>query len=227
MIIEPITLREANRMLAGAHYLGALTNGRRFALSTPERDALAVYRTPTAPSFKRACPDSLELKRLWAAPGYGGEPIIDRKGFKRAGRSLSQFLAASLKWLRREAPKTEAVFSFADQSERNSETRRLQYGGIYRASNFYYLGPSQRMPHWIDEDGKRVSTKVARARHGTRDMQRIAALEPSWRLVRGEPKLVCAYPLAMSIEQVCERIAANAPSGSIHGAVLPWPEPWD
>lgn len=228
MIIEPISLPDVNRLLTGAHYLGRVRNNFDYALSTPERDALAVYRAPTAASFTRALERPLELSRLWAVPGYAGEPIIDRKGFKRAGRSLSQFLAASLTWVRHAAPEVDLVISYADQSERNSATHRFQYGGVYRASNFRYLGWSQAMPHWIDESGARISTKMARARHGTRDVKRIAELEPGWRLVPGEPKLLCAYPMAFSVEAALAKIVAAAPSGRPrYSNVLPWPEPWD
>jgi hypothetical protein len=228
MLIEPISLPEVNRLLTGAHYLGRVRNNFDFALATPERDALAVFRAPTAASFTRALQRPLEISRLWAAPGYAGEPIRDRKGFKQSGRSLSEFVATSLRYIRRTAPEVDIVLSYADDTARNSETRRTHYGGIYRASNFQNLGPSQAMPHWIDADGNRISTKMARTRHGTRNMDRIAALEPSWRLVLGKPKLLCCYPMALTVEEALARIVAAANSGRTrYASVKPWPEPWD
>jgi len=235
MLIESITLPDANRLITGAdapgsaHYLGRIRNNFDYALTTPTRDALVVFRAPTAASFTRALERPLEISRLWAAPGYSGAPVIrDRKGFKRPGRSLSEFIAASLRYIRKAAPEVDIVLSYADETARNSDTNRRHSGSVYRGSNFRFLGYSQAMPHWLDEDGRRVSTKMARARHGTRDVERIAELEPGWQLVVGEPKLLCAYPMALSVEAALARIVAAAPSGRArYTSVLPWPEVWD
>jgi hypothetical protein len=65
--IDRITMAAASALLDGAHYLGALEFSPRYCLAAPQRDALAVFATPTASAFERALPGCLELTRLWQA----------------------------------------------------------------------------------------------------------------------------------------------------------------
>jgi hypothetical protein len=129
MQIERIASPEASRIIERTHYLGPLEYAVQFCLTTPERDAVATYAAPMAAHFKRALPGSLELTRLWQANAQK--------------RPLSRFLAATLRWLRANAPECPAVFSYADPGQANPITGDAHSGGIYRAANFAELGHSK------------------------------------------------------------------------------------
>ena len=234
MNIEPITLVEANAILtqsgrACGHYLGRIHNCD-YALATSERDAVAVFRAPTASAWTKALKRPLELSRLYRLPSFSGEPITDHKGRTWPARQLSEFVAASLRWIKSEAPEVEIVLAYSDESVKNSAIPVREHDGtIYRALNFKFLGYSTPMPHWEDLAGNRISTKMARTLHGTRSMEKIAKLEPSWELVPARPKLLWAYPMAMSVEDALALYDARAGSGrAIYKSVQPPPfRVWD
>jgi hypothetical protein len=204
-----ITLADANAMLEGKHYLGSM-NGWHvdYCLATPARDALAMFKAPVATSFTAALTRPLELTRLWRA---------DDCPFP-----ASQFLAATLKWIKRTAKDVDCVFSYADPEARDSATGRQHSGGVYIAANFVYLGKSQAMPYWIKPDGSSVSARAVQRRLGTKDRAKVAALEPSWQHVPGEAKLLYVYPMATTISG----IRAKLGTGRYRHTLLP-PQPWD
>ncbi len=119
---------------------------------------------------------------------------------------LSQFVARSLRWIKREAPQTDCVFSYADQGAVNPITGRAHIGGIYTASNFVFLGEARATDHWIDEAGAKVSAPQCYRRFKTKSVEKIAALKPSWRHVPGSPKLLFVYPLRMKLPAVLAAI---------------------
>jgi hypothetical protein len=102
-VIEPITLREANaRMDLGdlgleQHYLGPSHWHGAIVLSNARRDAIAIYRPPIAASFGRALTSPLELSRLLGT--------IDRIA------PLSAFVAASLRWIKKNHPDVACVIA--------------------------------------------------------------------------------------------------------------------
>src|SRR5438105_3622865 len=102
MWIEQITTAEANAILTGRHYLGAVGFSPEYCFSTPERDAVAVYGVPIAASFKLGLPRPLELLRLWQADS--------------CERQVSEFLSGTLRWLRKNDPDVSLILSYADPS---------------------------------------------------------------------------------------------------------------
>lgn len=65
--IVRIDWSEADAMLHGNHYLGAAGYRPVFCLTTPTRDALALFGPPVASHFKMRLERPLELTRLWRA----------------------------------------------------------------------------------------------------------------------------------------------------------------
>jgi hypothetical protein len=217
MIIEQIALAEANALLTSApkHYLGRVRNAE-YCLSTPERDALAVYRPPVAPAFTKALGRPLEISRLWRSPSFSGAvSSYNSSGKPWPAKQLSEFVAATRRWIKKSAPEVPVIFSYSDETVANSAIpRRSHDGSIYRVSGFTFLGYSTRMPRWVDGDGVPISAKMASARHGTRDIEKIATLEPSWRLIPGEPKQLWCYGLTMTADEVGAALDAAAVSGT-------------
>lgn len=180
--LQVVTADEASKMLEGRHYLGPLEYQPRFCIATPERDAVAVYSPPVAAHFK-TIPDfrPLELARLWQAD--------------ESDRPLSQFLAASLRWLRHLAPEVDCVFSYADPAQKNDRTRRPHNGTIYQATNFAYLGESRATDYWRTPSGEEISSPVCYRRFKTKSREKIQQLNPKWKLIPGEPKRLYVYGL--------------------------------
>jgi hypothetical protein len=123
--------------------------------------------------------------------------------------------ARTRRWIKKSAPEVPVIFSYSDETVANSAIpRRSHDGSIYRVSGFTFLGYSTRMPRWVDGDGVPISAKMASARHGTRDIEKIATLEPSWRLIPGEPKQLWCYGLTMTADEVGAALDAAAVSGT-------------
>jgi hypothetical protein len=177
------------------HYLGAAGWKRGFCLTTASRDALAIFAPPVAAHFNQALDCPLELTRLWRS---------DDCPFP-----LSQFLARALKWIKREAPQTDCVFSYADPGAVNPVTGRAHIGGIYTASNFAFVGTSHRTGYWLDETGERVSLPMCYRMFKTKSAGKIAALRPSWRFVAGERKNLFVYPMRLKLPAVLEAIGGE------------------
>jgi hypothetical protein len=142
-----ISAEEASAILHGKHYLGAVEYQPIFCITTPERDALAVFSYPISHHFKRRLRNPLELARLWRADS--------------STMPLSQFLGRSLRWLRKLAPKADCVFSYADPARKNRKTGKRHTGTIYQATNFTYLGSSRVTDYWRKPSGELVPSPVA------------------------------------------------------------------
>jgi hypothetical protein len=205
--IVPIDWASANELLDGNHYLGAAGYQPTYCVTTPTRDALALFAPPVASHFKKALPSPLELTRLWRT---------DDCPFP-----LSQFLSRAIRWIKKEAPSCSCVFSYADPGAINPVTGRPHVGGIYTASNFVFLGEARATDHWLDDDGCRISAARCYRMFKTKSVARIAALKPSWQHVPGSPKYLYVYPLRMKLADVLEAIGGpgsrynpgDAPSG--------------
>lgn len=176
-------------MLDGRHYLGRLEYTPRFCIATPERDAVVVFSPPVASHFK-TIPGfrPVELARLWQAD--------------HADRPLSQFLAASLRWLRQLDPDLDCVFSYADPAQKNDRTKRPHNGTVYQATNFAYVGESRATDQWQTPKGERISAAVCYRRFKTKSRERIQQLNPKWKLIPGEPKRFYVYGLQKTPAEV-------------------------
>jgi hypothetical protein len=194
--IIQISFDEADAMLGnGNHYLGAAGWKRGFALTTPTRDALAIFGPPVAAHFKEVLVSPLEIARLWRADDCPWP--------------LSQFLGLALRWLRRSKPSCSCVFSYADPAAINPVTGQAHHGGIYAASNFVFVGTSHRTGYWLDERGARVTLPQCYRRWGTKSRPKIARLRPRWRFVAGERKNLFVYPMQMSVAAVIDAIGGT------------------
>lgn len=176
MRIEQIPAVEANGLIDGRHYIGAATF-TAFCLSTAERDAVAVYGAPVAASFKGA----IELRRLWQAPG--------------CKRQVSEFLAATLRWLRRTAPDVPFVVSYADPAAGHN-------GTVYKAANFHFLRLARATDAWMMPSGKTVSAAKAYRQLKTKSREAIAKRRPKWKLIPGERKLLFVYPMSETLDAI-------------------------
>lgn len=190
--IVQIDWTSADAMLDGNHYLGAAGYPPTFCLTTPSRDALALFAPPVASHFKKVLASPLELTRLWrddACPW-----------------PLSKFLSRALRWIKTNAPETDCVFSYADPGAINPVTGRPHVGGIYTASNFAFLGEARATDHWLDDHGAKVSAPQCYRLFKTKSVARMAELRPSWVHCPGSAKLLYAFPLRMKLADVLERI---------------------
>jgi hypothetical protein len=209
---DRITLSEANAMLA-AHYLGPM-NGPilAYALATPARDAVAIFKPPMAVSLNAAFSRPLELSRLWRA---------DDCPFP-----MSQFLAACFGWIKRtmaaEKRPVDCILAYTDPEARNSETARRHRGGVYVAAGFTLLGPSASMPYWLKPDGSRVEARQVQRTYGTKDRAKVAVLDPSLEYVPGEAKTLFVLPVALTVDEVRARLGTGR-----YRHVLEPPNPWD
>ena len=245
--VERISLAEANRYLGlseiglDGHYLGPIDRHLpgMIIVATAARDAIAVFRCPIPPSHNRALKPCLELSRSWRADCFDdGSRKADRRGVLRPVRQLSGFLAASLRWLRAAAPDVTIVIAYSDTDARSTLIRPrsglgLRHaGGVYRAIHgFEYVGEQpEGEPHWIDGDGRRINRQKVYRMLGTAARARVAAAQPGWRYVPGSPKLAFMYPMALTVAEALERLAAvprAETSRPFDWVIQAPPEPWD
>ena len=191
MEIDQITVTEANAIIDGKHYLGAVGYLPRYCLATAARDAVAVFGYPNAASFKVALQDPLELVRLWRADG--------------ATVRTDHFLHRCLMMVRKLAPDCDAVFSYADPKQGHT-------GAVYKGVGFKFAGKSRITDEWETATGKRIGAAQAYRALGTKSRKRIAELRPDWRLVEGVPKLLFVFPMAMTISDVLSRLGQKLPA---------------
>jgi hypothetical protein len=166
---------EANALIDGKHYIGAVAFTPTFCLSTPQRDAVAIYGPPVAASFKGV----LELRRLWQADG--------------CKRQVSEFLSATLRWLRKSSPDVPFVVSYADPAAGHR-------GTVYKAANFKFLRMARATDTWLTRHGTKLSAAKVYRMLKTKSRKAIKAARPHWRLVPGQRKLLFVYPMAQSLE---------------------------
>ena len=182
MEIDLISASEANAILDGHHYLGAKARFAHVCFATLERDAVAIYAPPVAASIDR---NIFELARLWQADNQQ--------------RPVLQFLAATLRTLKRTAPHCLGVMSYADPAQNHT-------GGVYVAANFVFAGERRRTDYWVTKSGERISAPQAYRRLRTKSRTKIARKRPSWRLIKGERKLLFVYGLRVSSADMLDRI---------------------
>jgi hypothetical protein len=192
MILDRITASEAGAILEGRHYLGAPhIPPVVHCVATRHRDALIVFSHPIAASFRKCFDFALEVARLWRA--------------EDAVFPLTHFLGSALRWLRKTAPETDCVLSYADPAAGHE-------GTIYKAASFTFLHKTTRATdHWELPDGRMLSAPQVYRQLLTKDRKQIAELREDWKLMEGVPKLLFVYPMRLSVEEVRERLAAKLP----------------
>lgn len=170
-----MSLAEATPILRAHHYLGQ--RGRRPAdpvavfgwMDRGRTVAVIVYTSPAA----RAWSGALELSRLARVPD-----LTDQ---------LSQFIAQSLRWLKRNTGYAYVV-SYADIAERH-------YGGIYQAANFTYFGEAGGGAEWWSpETGKTCSRRAFD--------QRSPDNRVGWVRRKSSKKYLYVYPLKMTVDEI-------------------------
>jgi hypothetical protein len=225
--VERISMKGANALLdlgdlgLEQHYLGPSRYRGDLALSNERRNAVAVFRPPIAASFNRALPGCLELSRLQGA-GFGDRPE----------KTLSVFLSACVRWLRRFKPACPCVISYTDVDASNTITGRPHSGGVYRAANFVDCGNAPASePHWIDvETNRRINRQSVYRLLGTAAKAAVAEARPGWSYVAGSPKRLFIYPMALTVPDALERLATlprSARTRPFPFAVVPPYRPWE
>jgi len=191
MKLERISLADANAILAGKHYLGPVQFPPRYCIATPERDAVAVYSWPMAASSKVKFAYPLEIARLWRADG--------------AAVRTDHFLHRSLQMVAELSPRTDVVFTYADPAQGHT-------GKVYKGAGFTRLEEQTRVTdEWLTADGERLSSGKVYRMLKTKSREAIEALHPDWKCVPGLPKILFAYPMRMTIEEIQAAIAEPLP----------------
>jgi hypothetical protein len=197
MIIDRVTHDEANAILVGAHYLGSADYASRYCMATQDRKAVAVFSDPIAAHFKTVIDHPIELARLWRADDA---PFV-----------ASQFLAACLRHVRKIAPGTDCVFTYADPAARNSATGKEHNGGVYVAANFTFIRKTRAIDKWRLPSGKILSAAKVYRKLRTKDRDAIMKVRPKWTLIPGVPKRLFVYPMRLSVTQVLAKLANKMP----------------
>lgn len=188
---------EANAILTGAHYLGAADYKPRFCMTTKERNAVAIFSDPIAAHFKTTIENPLELARLWRA---------DNAPFQ-----TSEFLGNCLRYLRKLAPDTDCVFTYADPAASNSVTGKQHNGGVYIAANFTALRKSRATDQWRLPSGEVLTAARVYRQLKTKSREAIAKSRPDWTLIPGVPKRLFLYPMRMTAVQVLAKLSNKMP----------------
>jgi hypothetical protein len=191
MKLDQITLAEANAILDGRHYLGPVQFPPRYCIATPERDAVAVYSWPMAASFKVKFAYPLEIARLWRAEG--------------ATVRTDKFLHRSVQMVAQLSPRTDVVFTYADPAQGHT-------GKVYKGAGFTRLQEQTRVTdEWVTGTGEHLSSGMVYRQLKTKSRKAIEVLQPDWQCVPGAAKILFAYPMRMTIEEVQAMIAEPLP----------------
>jgi GNAT superfamily N-acetyltransferase len=138
--------------------------------------SLVRQRVASSSGFRDSA--SLELDRFCVRPGY------HKKNFS------SFMMSACIRLVRRDFPGLEALISFADPRFGHS-------GGLYRASNWTFVGRTGKSYFYVDEDGVELNKKAvySRARaSGLKESDHVMRL--GLRKVLTPRKLKFVYPLS-------------------------------
>jgi hypothetical protein len=109
------------------------------------------------------------------------------------------FSPPTLRTLKRTAPHCLGVISYADPAQNHT-------GGVYVAANFVFAGERRRTDYWLTKKGERISAPQAYRKMKTKSRAKIARKHPSWRLVKGERKLLFVYGLRVPSADMLDRI---------------------
>lgn len=174
---------EAEQFIAKWHYSGSLNLciHRAFTMRKPgglfgDRGDIIACCVFAHPVNRNAKPGQIELVRLARI-----EP-------KPEDFSLSWLVGRSLRWLRINTD-YKMVISYADNTHDH-------HGGIYQATNFYFVGTSQAGVQGFrnPKDGKTLHKKTAYEYEGTSSTKRWVD-ELGWEPVMTKRKNLYVYPL--------------------------------
>lgn len=189
-IIDQITAAEANAIIAGKHYLGAVQFPPRYCFATPERDAVAIFSWPMAAAFKVKFM-SLELVRLWRAEGT---TVRTDMFLDRAVRRLAEL-----------DRNIDCVFTYADPAQGHT-------GAVYKGSGFTLVNEQTRITDaWRTPDGRTLSANMAYRELKTKAHDVIAKLRPDWECIRAVPKKLFVRPLRMKLVEIVATVGAPLP----------------
>lgn len=218
-MLENIPIKEASALLEGEHYLGPLEFNPPYRLSTPERDALAVFATPTAYMFHRRLPGCLELTRLWQSQA--------RREARTTKGPLSDFVRGACQWLRERDSTIPCIFSYTDPAR--VWNGKPHNGTVYQWAGFHKLGNSRVTDIWEDGLGNRLSAPVCYRIYRTKSREYLSGTEifpgnfgskktgPKWFPVEGPgltliekpAKILYCYPLTLTITQIREKLGGR------------------
>ena len=190
MKLDLIPTAEANAIIADKHYLGPVIFPPRYCLATPVRDAVIIFSYPMAAAFKVKF-NALEISRLWRRDG--------------ASIRTDAFLANACQMVEHSlAPKTDAIFTYADPS-------RGHNGAVYKGAGFTFLNESRVTDEWQTPDGTLLSSGMVYRELKTKSRAQIIAARPDWKLIAGMPKRLFVRPLAMRLVEIQAAIGAPLP----------------
>lgn len=193
MWLDKISVKDANAIIHGKHYLGRVIYQPMFCFATPERDAVAVYSSPVSHHFKRKLSKPLELVRLWQSDAQS--------------RKVGAVLACSMRAVRKLSPESDCIFSYADPDTINPITGEPHTGVVYKATGWTYLGPSRVTDYWRDELGELNSSPVMYRRFKTKSRKTLIA--KGYTLVEKAPKHLYVYGLRKTPAEVREIIGGR------------------
>ncbi len=152
--VRSVPLAEARAFIQRYHYAGGCANTAVFAhglyrspLGDCELLGVALWMPPTKVCAQSVAGDAwrgvLALSRLAV------HPVVPTNG-------ASFLIGRSVRLIRRDA-RWVALVTFADESQGHT-------GGIYRATNWSYVGRTKPEARWVDAEGKQVSRLATKSR---------------------------------------------------------------
>lgn len=149
--VRPVDIFTARRLVEEHHYARGASNTAvylhgLYRQSEDECLGVAWWLPPTKPAALSVSPDwrgVLALSRLVIVPDM-------------PTNAASFLLGRSVRMVRRDG-RFHALVTYADEGQGHT-------GGIYRATNWEYVGAMKGHPSWHDTDGRRVAVKATRNR---------------------------------------------------------------
>ncbi len=148
--VEPISSRDANRLVRRWHYSGKVVNNSQlhFGVFLGGRCEGAMQFGPSL--------DKRKIQGIVAGTGWNGFIELNRLAFsdKLPRNSESRALSVAFRLIRRHYPHIEWVVSFADGTQSGD-------GAIYRASGFLLIGLKKNNQIWRGPDDEITTRLVA------------------------------------------------------------------
>ena len=166
-VVREVDIKTARKLVVEHHYAQGASNTRVFIHGLFRKDdpetcwGVAWWLPPTVVAAKTVLPEDphavVNLSRLVLVP--------------EAPRNAATFLLGKSTKLIRADGRYRALLTYADTAEGHT-------GGIYKASNWTYVGETAPSPIWKDSEGRRVSPKAGHRgpRGGNRTREEMVAL---------------------------------------------------
>lgn len=133
---------QALSTIAENHYTGSVPSGKTHAFQNKE--AIILFSIPANPYVSQWLVGRRkvvwELSRLWAPDGH-------RKNL------LTETMREAIILLREQEPSVEALISYADPNVGHA-------GGVYKAANWFYLGPCEDGRYYRSPEGRVVARRA-------------------------------------------------------------------